>query len=149
MPPTSKAGIKRELARHARHTGSFDASRYFRGAADLRFYNTGTRAVRELAAAIYRTQRDGWSINEALVLADDLVQDPYLETKSVGIELLARYRQQFAPRLLPVWKRWLARGYSSNWATTDAICGCLIGPLLIAYPSLVPKVAAWSSHPNM
>ena len=36
---------------------------------------------------------------------------------------------------------WLARNHSSNWATTDSICGYLIGPLVLAHPSLVPRVA--------
>lgn len=53
----SKAGITRELARHARDAGAFDASRYFRGADDLRFYNVGAQRVREMAAIIHRTRR--------------------------------------------------------------------------------------------
>ena len=48
-----------------------------------------------------------------------------------------------------MWKRWLARNHSSNWATTDAICGYLIGPLVLASPSLVPRVVAWSRDRNM
>ncbi len=67
-----------------------------------------------------------------LAFANALMSDRYLEVKGVGIEVLARYRREFTPRLLPVWKRWLARNYSANWATTDAICGLLIGPLLVA-----------------
>jgi 3-methyladenine DNA glycosylase AlkD len=78
-----------------------------------------------------------------------LIVDNYLETKSVGIEVMARYRRAFEPRLLRVWKRWLADGHSSNWATTDAICGSLIGPLLVRHPSLVARVAGWNRDRNM
>src|SRR5262249_7009786 len=70
--------------------------------------------------------------------------DPVLEVKSVGIEVVARYRRDFRPRLLPAWKRWLARNYSANWATTDAICGQLIGPLIVAYPELGVRLRAWA-----
>ena len=56
--------------------------------------------------------------------------------------MVARYRREFTPRLLPAWKRWLARNHSANWATTDAICGLLIGPLLAAHPELAPQVRA-------
>ena len=49
----------------------------------------------------------------------------------------------------PVWKQWLAENHSANWATTDAICGSLIGPLLVAEPTLVARMPAWSRHPNM
>ena len=145
----SKARIKRELARRSRPAGSFDARRYFRGDVDLRFYNSGTAAVRDIAKAIYRANRDSWSIDDAMKLADALMTDDYLETKGVAIELVALYRKQFTPRLLVPWKRWLARNYSSNWATTDSICGSLIGPLVLAHPALAPRVAAWSRDRNM
>ncbi len=145
----SKARIKRELARLSRSVGTFDARRYFRGAEDLRFYNVGTKAVREMARAIYVAHKDTWTVVDAMKLADDLVEDAYLDTKGVGVELVRLYRRQFTPRLLPAWKRWLARNYSSNWATTDAICGYLIGPLVLAHPALATRVAAWSRDRNM
>ena len=81
--------------------------------------------------------------------AETLIVDPHLEAKGLAIEVLARYRSRFVPALLPAWKRWLSRGYAANWATTDAICGSLIGPLLIDRPSLVAAVASWSNHRNL
>lgn len=141
--------MKRELARRARAAGGFDARRYFRGDVGLRFYNVKSPVVRDLARAIHRAHGDGWPLSRALQLADRLIEDPYLETKGVGIEVVALYRRRFVPACLPVWKRWLARGHASNWATTDAICGSLIGPLLLAYPALVRAVAGWSRHPGM
>jgi len=44
----SKARIKRELSRLSHSAGTFDAQRYFRGTADLRFYNVGSEAVRDM-----------------------------------------------------------------------------------------------------
>jgi 3-methyladenine DNA glycosylase AlkD len=145
----SKARIKRELSRLSHSAGTFDAQRYFRGTADLRFYNVGSEAVRDMAKAIHRAHEDTWTVADAMKLADELIEDPYLDTKAVGIELVRLFRRQFTPRLLPRWKRWLARNYSSNWATTDAICGYLIGPLVLAHPALVPRVAGWSRDRNM
>jgi 3-methyladenine DNA glycosylase AlkD len=140
---------KRALAGMARPADDFDSSGYFRGQGDLGFYNTGTGPMRALARTIYLAHRDHWSIDEAMVFADALIVDRYLEVKSVGIELVARYRSDFTPRLLPVCKRWLASNHSSNWATTDAICGKLIGPLLVRYPALAAQMRAWSTHKNM
>jgi hypothetical protein len=34
--------------------------------------------------------------------------------------------RQFGPCVLPIVKRWLADSYSSNWATTDSLCGSLL-----------------------
>ena len=140
---------RRQLARLSRPSASFDASRYFRGAADLGFYNVGTPAMRALARSLHAAHADRWTLADALACAEALIVDRYLETKSVGIEILARYRRQFTPRLLPVWKRWLANGYASNWATTDAICGELIGPLLLTHPALVPTMRGWTRHRSL
>jgi hypothetical protein len=37
-----------------------------------------------------------------------LIADRFLEAKSVGIEVVARYQKHFTPSLLNRWKRWLA-----------------------------------------
>jgi 3-methyladenine DNA glycosylase AlkD len=147
-PTRAAARARSDLARLARPAGSFDASRYFRGAG-LGFYNVGTATMRALAKSVYQANRDVWTARDALVFANALITDRHLEVKSVGIEVMACYRRDFTPRLLGSWKRWLARGYSSNWATTDAICGSLIGPLLVRYPALAPDMRSWARHRNM
>jgi 3-methyladenine DNA glycosylase AlkD len=131
-----------------RPSGGFDASRYFRGANDLGFYNVGTSAMRALARSIHDDYRD-WTLEDAMAFADILIADRYLEAKSIGIEVVARYHRRFTPALLPRWKRWFARNESANWATTDAICGALIGPLLVGDPALAPRLRSWAAHRNM
>jgi 3-methyladenine DNA glycosylase AlkD len=140
---------KRALAGMARPAGDFDSSAYFRSQGDLGFYNTGTGPMRALARSIHLAHRDHWSIDDATGFADALIVDRYLEVKLVGVELVGRYRRDFTPRLLPVCKRWLADNHSANWATTDAICGTLIGPLLVQYPALAVQMRRWSTHKNM
>jgi 3-methyladenine DNA glycosylase AlkD len=142
------AEARRELRRLARPAGTFDASRYFRGA-DVEFYNVGTGAMRSVARAIHAAHRHEWSIDDAMAFAGRLIVDRHLEVKSVGIELVARYRRDFTPRLLPIWQRWLADNHAANWATTDAICAYLIGPLLVRYPPLGARMRIWARHPNM
>jgi 3-methyladenine DNA glycosylase AlkD len=139
----------RALARMARPADGFDATRYFRGTGDLGFYNVGTAAMRGLARAIHAERKAEWSIDDAMAFADVLIQDKHLEAKSVGIEVVARYKRAFRPRLLPAWKRWLSENHSANWATTDAICGALIGPLLLQYPELGARLRVWSRDRNM
>ncbi len=142
----ARSTLNRALARLSRPAGDFDAARYFRGDHRLRFYNVSTGTVRALVRDIHAAYRDRWSLDDAMRLADELIVDRHLETKAVGIELVARYRRAFRPALLPRWKRWLAGGHAANWATTDSICGCLIGPLLVAHPGLAPTLAAWARH---
>lgn len=148
-PARAAARMRRQLKDLSRPSGSFDASRYFRSVDGLGFLNVGTDVVRKLARTLVRDHRDEWGVSEGLVFANALIADRYLEVKGVGIEVLACYRREFAPPLLPVWKRWLANNHSANWATTDAICGLLIGPLLVAQPRLVREMRSWSRDPNM
>ena len=102
-----------------------------------------------LARDIHAEHRADWSIDDAMAFADALIVDRHLEAKAVGIEVVARYRREFTPRLLAAWKRWLAGNHSANWATTDAICGMLIGPLLLQHPRLSARLRAWSRDRNM
>jgi len=143
------AAAKRELRKLSRPAGDFDASRYFRGEYILGFYNTGTEPMRALVRDIYRAQRDRWTLTDATAFADRLMPDIHLEVKSVGIEVVAKYRKDFTPALLARCKRWLASDYSSNWATTDTMCGMVIGPLLVKHPGLQPQMRAWAKHKNM
>jgi 3-methyladenine DNA glycosylase AlkD len=143
------AAARRALAEKARPAGAFDASRYFRGAGDLGFYNVGTATVRAMGRAIAREHRDDWSLDQVIACAEALIGDRHLEVKGLAVEIMACRRREFTPRLLAVWKRWLARDHAANWATTDAICGMLIGPLLVAHPSLAPSTAAWVRHRNL
>ena len=110
----------RDLKRLARPAGAFDPSRYFRAAGDLAFYNVGTERMRALARSIYDAHRDAWSIDDAMAFADRLIVTRHLEAKSIGIEVVARYRRDFTPALLARWKGWLAHNYSANWATTSS-----------------------------
>ena len=148
-PAAAAKAARAALAQMARPAGDFDARRYFRGAVDLSFYNVGTTQMRALAKSIYHANRDHWTMDDALRFAEPLVRDRYLEAKSVGIEVVALYRREFTPRLLATFKRWLCDGYSTNWATTDAISGYLIGPLVVAHPPLARRVAGWSRDRNM
>jgi len=145
----TRRSVTRALERMARPAGEFNAQRYFRGDHKLRFYNVGTTPMRDFARSLYKENRHRWSIHDAMRLADDLITDPYLETKSVGIEIVALFRKAFTPELLTRWKRWLAGNHSANWATTDSICGVLIGPLLLDYPELADRLRGWSKGHNM
>ena len=148
-PELAARAARRALQRMARPSGDFDASRYFRAAGDLGFYNAGTAAVRGLARSIHEQHKGAWSIDEAMVFADALIEDRHLEIKGVAIELVARFHRDFTPRLLPRWKGWLAANHSANWATTDSICGALIGPLLLKHPAHSDSLRTWARHRNM
>src|SRR5262245_5453819 len=140
---------RRDLKDLMRPTTWFDASRYFRGDHQLQFFNIGSARVRMMARAVVKVHADTWSVDDAMAFADELIADRTLEVKGLAVEVVARYRRSFRPELLAAWKRWLSLDYASNWATTDAICGLLIGPLLLDRPALVATIRGWSRHRNL
>jgi 3-methyladenine DNA glycosylase AlkD len=143
------AAARRALKKMARPAGEFDASRYFRGDHNLGFHNTGSANMRALSREIHLAHGDRWSVDDALEFADRLMPDRYLEVKAVGLELLARYHKDFTAKVLARCKRWLSKNYSSNWATTDEMCGVVIGPLLVTHPTLIREMRTWSKDKNM
>ncbi len=145
-PAQAARAVQRELKGLARPAADFDARRYFRGGADFGFYNVGTARLRAIGKGIYRAHQGEWSIDDGIACAETLITSEILDVKAVAVELVACYRKAFTPRLLPIWKRWLADGHASNWATTDSVCGSLIGPLLLGHPGLVPRVLPWAGH---
>jgi len=149
-PPERVAeDVRRELARMGKPLGAFDPSRYFRATDGVKFHGVPTGTVRQTAATIDRLYGSEWGIGGAMRFADALIASDYLDEKGVGIELLARHRREFTPGLLGPWKKWLKDGHASNWATTDSICGSLIGPLVVGEPRLARKVAAWSTDRSL
>lgn len=159
-PPKARVGVKavparaareaiRALAQMARPAGGFDAARYFRAPGNLAFYNVGTAAMRDLARSIHAAHKAAWSIEDAMTFADALIENRHLEAKSVGIEVVARYRRDFTPSLLPRWQGWLSGNHSANWATTDSICAALIGPLILQHAELGAQMRVWARDRNM
>ena len=143
------ARVIADLEAHARPLKGFDPDRYFRTTVPTTFLNTGTPFMRGLGKGIAREHRQDWSLADVLALADVLVADSRFEAKSVGIEVLASFHHRFTPVVLPVVKRWLAADRCANWATTDALCGYVIGPLLLTHPALISDVASWRTHRNL
>jgi 3-methyladenine DNA glycosylase AlkD len=143
------ARTRRTLRSQARSAAQFDASRYFRATGTLRFLNIGTPTVRQLGRAVARDHRGDWTVRDALAFADLLIRDRHLEVKGAGIETLACFHRAFEPAMLSVWKSWLAGGWSGNWATTDAICGMLIAPLLRAQPAEAARLRPWVDHRSL
>jgi 3-methyladenine DNA glycosylase AlkD len=148
-PATLAALVPGFLKRLERPAGTFDARRYFRGGTDLEFHNVGAVPLRRLARSIHLANRPAWSIEHAMRFAGVLIRGRSLESKAIGIEVVRRFHREFSPRLLPIWHGWLAEGYSSNWATTDAICGSLVGPLLAAHPRLALQMRRWARHRSL
>ncbi len=120
-PRQAARDAKKALLDLARPAQSFDFSRYFRASGDLGFHNTGQRC-RDMGArrrrSTRRTATSGRSIS-AIEFADLLVADRHLETKAVGMEVLARYPSRTIHAATPTGFETLARRRSRRQLGVD------------------------------
>ncbi len=134
------AELKR-LGTPERATG---AAAYFKSYEKLKFFGVDSPTIRRLAARIRRQEGRDWRLREAVAFAAAMLAQPELEAKGVGVCVLGKFRADYTPGLLARAKTWLAK-HCTDWASTDSLCGEVIGPLLVAHPELVPRLRAWRS----
>jgi 3-methyladenine DNA glycosylase AlkD len=119
------------------------ARAYFKAYDRVEFLGVAAPDVRRLAARI-RREGSAWVLGDAVRFAAALVTRPELEAKTLGICVLGRFRSLFDDSLLTSSRRWLAAS-CHDWASTDTLCGEVIGPLLLDRPRLVPRLRPWRS----
>jgi len=102
------------------------------------------RIVRETAARVKGT----WTIGEAVRFADALARDPRFEARAVGYLLAGRYAKEAGADLLPVIRRWLAKGCGS-WAAVDTLAPAVLTPLIDRHPALIREVTGWTGSPDL
>jgi 3-methyladenine DNA glycosylase AlkD len=130
------------LQHHGCSARAQGAAAYFKAYEKLRFFGVDTPTVRRMASAIRKTDAPDWQLRDAVAFADLMIAEPQLEAKVLGICVLGKFRGAFTPALLQHARRWLAR-HCTDWASTDALCGEVVGPLLVRHPDAVPRLRRW------
>jgi 3-methyladenine DNA glycosylase AlkD len=146
-----------QLARQAEHElkavanvrTAKQAKFYFKPDEAVRFFGVDTPTQRRIAGSLFQIVRGGWEIAEAIAFCDLLIKRPEMEMKNVGIFILARYRKSFGKNLLRNVESWLANDHCANWASTDALCGEVLGPLICQIPALTSKLKTWTGKRNL
>jgi 3-methyladenine DNA glycosylase AlkD len=122
---------------------------YFKPHEEIWLYGVSTAGVRAVEQEIFREAGIHWSVDEAVEFCDVLVRNKHLESKGVGIILLARYKSSFPKGLLQKIKTWLAENLCDNWAVTDGLAGRILAPLLSLFPELIKEVQGWTGSRNL
>jgi 3-methyladenine DNA glycosylase AlkD len=151
MPDSQKDRVARalaELKKNGTPERALGAAAYFKSYEKLKFFGVDSPTVRRMAAAILKEGAGEWRLADAVAFADAMIARPELEAKGLGVCLLGKFRRQFTPALLPKTRQWLAR-YCNDWASTDNLCGDVIGPLLADHPELIPELRAWRTSPKL
>ncbi len=122
---------------------------YFKAYDRVAFVGVKAPEIREIEKQIFQVVKRSWSLREALLFADSMIRNKYLEAKAVGVLLLSRYDRSFEESLLASIRGWLADGHCSNWATTDLLSTTILTDLLRRYPHLLGSLATWTSAESM
>lgn len=147
--PTPEDIARKAIARlksQADPEKAVQAQRYFKET--IASYGLTADDSRELAREMYLLVKDGWSLEEAVELCEILLPNKYLEAKGLATLIFLRFHKEFGRPVFGLVKTWLARDYLDNWASVDVLCPDSLGGLLERYPDLVPKIKAWTAHPN-
>jgi len=124
------------------------AAAYFKAYEKLQFFGVDSPTVRRMAARIRKQEGSAWTLRDAVRFADAMLAKPQLEAKGLGICVLGKFRTEFVTSMLPQARSWLARR-CTDWASTDSLCGEVLGPLLVAYPALVPRLRGWRNSRDL
>ena len=105
--------------------------------------------MRALARSIHRAHKADWSIDDAMAFADVLIEDRHLEAKSVGIEVVARYRRDVhAARCCRHGNGGCRRTIPPTGRRPTRSAASLIGPLLLQHPELGARMRVWATRPQ-
>jgi len=147
-PVALLARTRRDLAARGDPARAASTLRYFKKSERIRVYGLSVPATRALARTYSQTVRGAWSVVEAARFAALAVAEREMETKFVGLFVLARFKRDFPRALATMVRRWLAAGQCNNWALVDTLSGEVLAPLLDRHPDLVPVLTGWSASMN-
>jgi 3-methyladenine DNA glycosylase AlkD len=122
---------------------------YFKPWERVQIYGVNTPDVRRIEPELYGLVRKSWNYPEAVEFCDTLMHDRFIEMKSLGLTLLARYQREFDSELLDRIAQWLACDLCDNWAVTDQLATQIITRVLENDERLAANVEKWNGSPNV
>lgn len=150
MTPRQLAPRARAALREAANTRVKAQQRsFFKPWEKVRLYGVATPQVRGIERGLYGLVRAEWRYAEAIAFCDLLMRDPYIESKSIGLMLLARYHRQYPAALLGDVKGWLAGNLCDNWSVTDQLSTQIVSVIIDSFPKLAETVESWNRSSNL
>jgi 3-methyladenine DNA glycosylase AlkD len=65
-----------------------------------------------------------------------------MDEAALATGIIGRFKRHLVPAHFATLNRWVDG--LQDWASTDSLCGDLIGPLICAYPDLIMRVVPWT-----
>ncbi|MGH2403351.1 MAG: DNA alkylation repair protein [bacterium] len=140
------ASLRATLRAHADPAHAAGAQRYFVDGVKTYGVHRETlhRLSREAAAALKAAPggKTGVGLTRALEIGDRLFRSGNLDEASVATRIVERFSRGVTPAHLARFDRWVDS--LRDWASCDALCGELIGPLVRDHPQLISRIAPWT-----
>lgn len=144
-PSSILEDIRKELRRRALPGRAQRVQMFFKHSVETYGWRTtdlrklGQKARKEIVAA---------GGNKLLFqVAERLFAGKTIEEQALGVILLERAVRKLGPAEFRRLERWLPK--IGNWASCDALCVNLLGPLLLAHAALLPRVFGWQKSKNL
>jgi len=112
-------------------------------------YGIRAKDLRQLCRDIYQQVGTNWTVEEALELAESLLQEEELESRSSGLIILGYFQDQLQAWHLKKFASWLKTGRLDNWALIDTLSLEVLSPFLLEHPAHLNKMAAWIEDKNV
>jgi 3-methyladenine DNA glycosylase AlkD len=135
------AAIRAELIAKAEPEKLPVMQRFFKEPIDA--YCTYTVHVRNLAKK-HGAEFAAWTDKERTALTRALWASGKFEEGAVAIQLYARMRRKCAHCEWKLFEKWLQANIH-NWAHCDALCGDVLGHMLIANPEWIIDMNEWAA----
>ncbi|GBD32997.1 MAG: hypothetical protein KatS3mg081_0065 [Gemmatimonadales bacterium] len=138
------AEAKRLLKAAAKHWPPKKADTYFKPWEQVYSIGVNTPRLREIERKLYQATKDTWTAAEAVEFAEGLFKEKYIEARSLGVMLLARFHRSFEPTLFARARGWLAGNRLNNWALTDLVATKILAPLVERHSDLAERLRPWA-----
>lgn len=122
---------------------------YFKKDEVIHSYGQDAPTMRRLAADFFQEVRGDWGIGEALEFCERMIADRFIESRLVGMMVLANYRRQFDTVIFKRAEKWLADDRCDNWALTDGLCSMILMPMVLKDAKIVSKLRSWTVKRNL
>jgi len=129
----------------ADETRAAGLQRYFKD--PVNYYGVEYRPFKEWKAEFLARLTDHWTIKEAVEFCDTMIEDPHMESRGIGYQVVGTFVEEAHPDLLGHIRRWLEEA-CGNWGLVDNLAPSVLSPLLRQHPQLVPEVKEWTSSEN-
>jgi 3-methyladenine DNA glycosylase AlkD len=119
--------------------------RYFKEPVD--YFGLGTQEARRIRQDLLARVEEHWTIEDAVRFCDAMIEDPHMESRGTGYQIVAHFVPTAPRELLADVERWL-EGSCGNWGLVDNLAPSVLAPLIERYPDLISEVVSWTGSAN-